>query len=121
MVLSYQDWSLAGWRQHLPGVADVESFAAGLGDATIPALAAVSAAARPGRVAVTVDGEAMTHAELDHAASRVAGWLARQVRPGDRVLLAVFPARDTLAAYSFAVVDEALRADAPVHVEGRLS
>ena len=88
MVPGYRDWSLAGWRQHLPGVADVESFAAGLGDATIPALAAVSAAARPGRVAVTVDGEAMTHAELDHAASRVAGWLARQVRPGDRVLLA---------------------------------
>lgn len=36
------------------------------------------------------------------------------LRPGDRVLLAVFPARDTLAAYSFAVVDRALRAHAPV-------
>jgi AbrB family looped-hinge helix DNA binding protein len=43
------------------------------------------------------------------------------LRPGDRVLLAVFPARDTLAAYSFAVVDQALRAHAPVPVEGRLS
>jgi acyl-CoA synthetase (AMP-forming)/AMP-acid ligase II len=30
----------------------------------------------------------MTHAELDDAASRVSGWLARRVRPGDRVLLA---------------------------------
>ena len=29
------------------------------------------------------------------------------LRPGDRVLLAVFPARDALAAYSFAVVDQA--------------
>jgi len=28
--------------------------------------------------------------------------------PGDRVLLAVFPARDALAAYSFGVVDRAL-------------
>jgi len=36
------------------------------------------------------------------------------LRPGDRVLLAVFPARDALAAYSFAVVDQALRAHAPV-------
>jgi hypothetical protein len=34
--------------------------------------------------------------------------------PGDLVLLAVFPARDALAAYSFAVVDQALRAHAPV-------
>jgi hypothetical protein len=32
------------------------------------------------------------------------------LRPGDRVLVAVFPDRDALAAYSFAVVDQALRA-----------
>jgi acyl-CoA synthetase (AMP-forming)/AMP-acid ligase II len=88
LVFSYQDWSLAGWRQHLPGVADVASFAAGLGGDTIPALAARSAAAVPGRVAVTVDGEPVTHAELDDAASRIAGWLAQRLRPGDRVLLA---------------------------------
>ena len=36
------------------------------------------------------------------------------LRPGDRVLLAAFPARDTLAAYSLAVVDQALRAHAPM-------
>jgi bifunctional DNA-binding transcriptional regulator/antitoxin component of YhaV-PrlF toxin-antitoxin module len=41
------------------------------------------------------------------------------LRPGDRVLLAVFPARDALAAYSFAVVDQALRAHLPVPGEGR--
>ena len=41
------------------------------------------------------------------------------LRPGDRVLLAVFPDRDTLAAYSFAVVDQALRAHAPVPGAGR--
>jgi acyl-CoA synthetase (AMP-forming)/AMP-acid ligase II len=94
LVFSYQNWSLAGWRQHLAGVADikgskgVESFAARLSDDTIPALAATSAAAVPGRVAVTVDGEPVTHAELEDAASRVAGWLTHRVRPGDRVLLA---------------------------------
>jgi hypothetical protein len=38
--------------------------------------------------------------------------------PGDRVLLALFPARDALAAYSFAV-DRALRAhDQFPHPEG---
>ena len=41
------------------------------------------------------------------------------LRPGDRVLLAVFPDRDELAAYSFAVVDQALRAHAPVPGGGR--
>jgi acyl-CoA synthetase (AMP-forming)/AMP-acid ligase II len=35
-----------------------------------------------------VDGEAVTHAELDDASGRVAAWLARRVHPGDRVLLA---------------------------------
>ena len=97
MIRGYRDWSLAGWREHLPGVADVESFAAGLGRDTIPALAAASAAAAPGRVAVTVDGEPMTHAELDDAAARVAGWLARRVRPGDRVLLAAAASAGSVA------------------------
>jgi acyl-CoA synthetase (AMP-forming)/AMP-acid ligase II len=74
-------------------VTDVERFTAELDADTIPALAAASAAAssaaaRPGRIAVTVNGEPMTHAELDDAAARVAGWLARRIRPGDRVLLA---------------------------------
>jgi acyl-CoA synthetase (AMP-forming)/AMP-acid ligase II len=86
--LSYRDyrgWSLDGWREHL---ADAESFASSLGQDTIPALAAASAAAWPERVAVTVDGQPLTHAELDDGAARVAGWLARRIRPGDRVLLA---------------------------------
>jgi acyl-CoA synthetase (AMP-forming)/AMP-acid ligase II len=67
---------------------DLASFAAGLDGETIPALAAASAAAAPTRVAVAVDGEAVTHAELDEGAALVAGWLARRLQPGDRVLLA---------------------------------
>ena len=84
----YLDWSEAGWRRHLPGAADLSVFVAGLGGETIPALAAATAAAVPDRVAVSVDGETATHAELDAAAASVAGWLARRIRPGDRVLLA---------------------------------
>ena len=63
-------------------------YVARLGDESLPALAAASASAGPDRVAVTVDGEPVTHAELDEASGRVAAWLARRVRPGDRVLLA---------------------------------
>ena len=35
------------------------------------------------------------------------------LQAGDRVLLAVFPGQDALAAYSFAVVDQTLRAHVP--------
>jgi bifunctional DNA-binding transcriptional regulator/antitoxin component of YhaV-PrlF toxin-antitoxin module len=42
-----------------------------------------------------------------------------RLRPGDHVLLAASPGQDTLTAYSFAVVDQALRAHAPVPGEGR--
>jgi hypothetical protein len=41
------------------------------------------------------------------------------LRAGDHVLLAASPGQDTLAAYSFAVVDRALRDDALVAGEGR--
>jgi hypothetical protein len=43
------------------------------------------------------------------------------LRAGDNVLLAASPGQDTLAAYSFAVVDQALRAHATVPGEGRRS
>ncbi len=84
----YEAWSLAGWRTHLPGAADVREYAASLGEVTVTALAAASASAAPDRVAVTVDGEPVTHAGLDEASGRVAAWLARRVAPGERVLLA---------------------------------
>jgi acyl-CoA synthetase (AMP-forming)/AMP-acid ligase II len=57
--------------------------------ASIPELAAAAASARPDTVAVSVDGEPLTHAALDDAAARIAGWLRRRgIAPGDRVLLA---------------------------------
>jgi acyl-CoA synthetase (AMP-forming)/AMP-acid ligase II len=84
----YRDWSLDGWRTHLPGVTDMPDYVARLGADSLPALAAAAASAVPDRVAVTVDGEPVTHAALDAASARVAAWLARRVRPGDRVLLA---------------------------------
>src|ERR1700722_18429227 len=113
----YEGWSRAGWHTHVPGAGDMERYVAALGGQPIPALAAAAADRFPDRVAVTVDGEPVTHAELDEgarrgaagsparlaapgdgepvthaeldeAARRVAAWLAERVRPGDRVLLA---------------------------------
>ncbi len=95
----YEDWSLAGWRRHLPGVTDVQRYASGLGDDTIPALAAAAADRVPDRVAVTVDGEPLTHAELDDGAGRVAAWLAGRVHVGDRVLLAARPGLGFVRCY----------------------
>jgi hypothetical protein len=43
------------------------------------------------------------------------------LRAGDHVLLAASPGEDLLAACSFAVVDQAMRAHAPVPGEGRRS
>jgi len=40
-------------------------------------------------------------------------WHRCGLRAGDRVLLAALPGQDTLAAYSFAVVDQAIRAHSP--------
>jgi len=42
------------------------------------------------------------------------------LRAGDHVLLAASPGQDMLAAYSVAVVDQAMRAHAPVPGERRL-
>src|SRR5436309_3495686 len=94
-----EEWSRAGWRAHLPGDGDVPAHVDQLGESTIPELAAASADRVPDRVAVTVDGEPITHAELDDGAARVAGWLARRLQPGDRVLLAAGPGPGFLRCY----------------------
>jgi acyl-CoA synthetase (AMP-forming)/AMP-acid ligase II len=87
-MTGYEAWSRAGWAAHLPGVADIPAHVAALGEATIPGLAAAAADRVPDRVALEIDGDQVTHAELDAGAARVAGWLAARLDPGDRVLLA---------------------------------
>jgi acyl-CoA synthetase (AMP-forming)/AMP-acid ligase II len=104
-----EEWSRAGWRAHLVatgtsgaggvGAEDVDTLVERLGAATIPELAAASAARVPDRVAVAVDGQAITHGELDAGAARVAGWLARRLEPGDRVLLAAASSPGFLRCY----------------------
>ena len=97
-------WSRAGWRVHqaagAAGAADQPVGADGAGErdrptgrdwaerATIPELAARSAQRVPQRVAVSVDGQPVTHGQLDAEAGQVAGWLASQLDRGERMLLA---------------------------------
>jgi acyl-CoA synthetase (AMP-forming)/AMP-acid ligase II len=94
-----EEWSRAGWRAHLPDVADPAALVESFGNATIPELAAESARRSGGRLAVTVDGEGLSHGRLDAESARVAGWLAGRVEPGDRVLLAAGTSLGFLRCY----------------------
>jgi acyl-CoA synthetase (AMP-forming)/AMP-acid ligase II len=94
-----EEWSRAGWRAHLPDVADPAALAERFGFETIPGLAAASARRSGGRLAVTVDGEGLTHGRLDADSARVAGWLAGRLEPGDRVLLAAGTSLGFLRCY----------------------
>ena len=100
---SASDWSRAGWQTHLglPAAAAgrLDALIEELGAATIPDLAAESARRFPDRVAVTVDGEPVTHAGLAAGASQVAAWLAARTEPGDRVLLAAGSSLGFLRCY----------------------
>src|SRR6266536_3124723 len=107
---SARAWSRHGWRTHLSATAAAPVPAgpvpaglvpAGLvpagpvpagpvpagGEGTIPGLAAASARRVPDRVAVSVDGQPVTHGQLDADARRAAAWLAARLVPGDRMLL----------------------------------
>jgi acyl-CoA synthetase (AMP-forming)/AMP-acid ligase II len=96
---SWREWSRSGWSRHLPEIPDHEQFVAGLGEATIHGLAHSVASADPERPAITVDGAMLTHGALDGRASRAAGWIAAQIAPGDRVLIAGPPSLDWVACY----------------------
>jgi hypothetical protein len=79
---------------------------------TLTAEAGVMVARRDPGGMVTVPGRA--YVVIPAALRRRCG-----LRAGDHVLLAAWPGQDMLAAYSFTVVDQALRAHAPDCGEGR--
>ena len=82
-------WSSAGWRVHrAAAVSDGPGPRDSPGAATIPELATRSAQRVPYRVAVSVDGQPVTHGQLDAEAKQTAGWLAGRLGRGERMLLA---------------------------------
>jgi malonyl-CoA/methylmalonyl-CoA synthetase len=84
------DADRAAWARHL-GEEDVDPTALRerLTAGTLHGCIAATAAERPDAPALAVEGEAVTHGELDARAARVAGWLRErsEARPGSRVLL----------------------------------
>ena len=96
---SWEEWSRSSWRRHLPEAADPAALVAGLGEGTIHGLAHATAIAAPDRPAVQTGEAALTHGEVDVTASRVSGWLARRITPGDRVLLKGTSSFDWLGGY----------------------
>ncbi len=75
------EWSRRGWRIHLGAGEELVDVA------TIPELAAESARRVPDRVAVSVDGEPVSHGQLDAEAREAAAWLAARLARGERMLL----------------------------------
>ncbi|HEY5354671.1 MAG TPA: AMP-binding protein [Streptosporangiaceae bacterium] len=86
--ISAAAWSRRGWRTHRGAGSGSGRPSPWAGPGTIPDLAAASARRVPDRVAVSVDGQPVTHGQLDTEARQAAVWLAARLAPGERMLLA---------------------------------
>ena len=93
-------WSRAGWTMHgISASESVSSVRARLSRGSIPAILATNEKRHPNKLAVSVDGEALTYSALVHRVSRGAGWLqARGIRRGDRVIVSGRNSADLLVA-----------------------
>jgi malonyl-CoA/methylmalonyl-CoA synthetase len=92
--------SIDAWRRHLGGDVDPEALRAELAAGTLAEAFAATAAARADDPALTIDGAARTHGELDDAAARFATALRqRGVAPGDAILLATPSSMAMVEAY----------------------
>lgn len=92
--------SVAAWQRHLLHPVDPLALRAQLAEGTIPSAAAESARRVPDREAIRCGEVALTHAELDERARRLAAWVTEQgVRPGSRVLLAAPTSTAFVVAY----------------------
>ena len=96
---SWEAWSRAAWRRHLPDVADPDAFVAAIGHGTIHGLAHATAHATPDRPAIRIGGGEVTHGQLDSRAARFARWVGNRIAPGDRVLIAAPLGVDWVACY----------------------
>ena len=92
--------AVRAWRQHLGEDVEAGSLRADLAEGSLPLAFHDTAARDPGRPALIIDGEGITHGELDRQAAAVGGWLrAQDVEPGGRVLLCGNNSLDFVAAY----------------------
>jgi malonyl-CoA/methylmalonyl-CoA synthetase len=110
-VTAIDDRSAAAWRRHLGGPAfDPRNLRSTLATGSLHDAFHATAQAHPDRPALTIDGVARTHGQLDAAAGRMSCLLrARGVQPGDSVLLCAPSSIGLVEAYL-----AALRAQATV-------
>ncbi|WP_127931373.1 class I adenylate-forming enzyme family protein [Nonomuraea polychroma] len=80
------DLRRAAWERHVED--DVAGVLAGLAEGTLGEAFQRTARLRPDAVAIQVDDDALTHAELDRHAAAVAGWLRGRLPAGARVVIA---------------------------------
>ena len=94
------DATRTAWRLHLGADADPDALRAELAAGTLAEAFAATAAGRPDAPALTIDGVAATHGELDARAARIGGFLrARGVEAGDRVLLCAPTSMELVVSY----------------------
>jgi len=87
------------WARHL-GYEPSRDLRTRLSAGSLAAAAHETALAGPDRPAIEVDGQGLTHGELDQRAGRMAGWLVSQgIGAGDVVLLSAPSSLDFAAAY----------------------
>lgn len=92
--------AVEAWRRHLAEEVDPDSLRAELARGSLPRAFHETAGRYPERPALTIDGEKITHGELDRLAARAGGWLrARGVGPQERVVLCGGNSLDFVTAY----------------------
>jgi malonyl-CoA/methylmalonyl-CoA synthetase len=92
--------TVRAWRRHLGEEIDAGPLRAELSEGSLPRAFHDTARRDPERYALNVDGEAITHGELDDLAARVGGWLRAQgFESGGRVLLCGNNSLDFVVAY----------------------
>lgn len=81
---SWLQWSHASWERHLAGGPGLDFSCS---ERTLATRAWETASRHPTRLAVSIEGDSRSFAELRDAGAVVAGWLRERVSLGDRVLL----------------------------------
>ncbi len=80
--------TIRAWERHLGREVEADSLRAQLVEGTLPQLFHDTAIQDPERTALTIDGQKITHGELDRLAASAGGWLQAQgLGSGERVLL----------------------------------
>jgi malonyl-CoA/methylmalonyl-CoA synthetase len=92
--------AIEAWQRHLGEEVDADSLRAELAQGSLPRAFHDTAGRDPGRIALTIDEETITHGDLDRCAARVGGWLRAQgVGPEERIVLCGSNSLNFVTAY----------------------